>query len=305
MPMSDNARGAIYMNIAMLAFTLNDTCMKAVSETLPLFQAIALRGVFSTVALATLAVVTGALVMPRGRALASLSLRTLAEIGGTVFFLGALTQMPLANLSAIMQSMPLAVTLAAAVFFRERVSPAQLAAILIGMGGVLLIIRPGTDGFDIWAVMGLASVACVVVRDLSTRAMPASLPSVIVAVFAAAAVALTGLFVTLVRGWQPVSLHELALVVGAAVFLVVGYLSVVKMMRVGSIAAIAPFRYTALIWALLLGWMLFGTFPDHLTLIGAGIVVATGLFTLYHGGRQGRIAAVPPESRLKGARAGR
>ncbi len=304
MPMSDNARGAIYMNVAMLAFTLNDTCMKAVAETMPLFQAIALRGLVSTAALLILAIVSGALVLPRGRALNALSVRTLAEIGGTVFFLGALTQMPLANLSAIMQSMPLAVTLAAAVVFRERVSPAQLVAILVGMGGVLLIIRPGTAGFDIWSVMGLASVACVVVRDLVTRSMPSSLPSVMVAVAAAAAVAATGLAVTMVRGWLPVSAQELALVVGAAVFLVVGYLFVVKMMRVGSIAAIAPFRYTALIWALLLGWTMFGTFPDGQTLLGAGIIVATGLFTLYLGGRQQGAAPVPPESRPMGAGTG-
>lgn len=295
MPMSDNARGALYMNVAMLAFTLNDTCMKAVTETLPLFQAIALRGVLSTMALLGLGLVSGGLALPRGRALGALSVRTLAEIGGTVFFLGALTQMPLANLSSIMQSMPLAVTLAAAVVFRERVSPAQLVAILLGLGGVMLIIRPGTAGFDIWSLMGLASVACVVVRDLSTRAMPSSLPSVTVAVAASAAVALTGIGVTAVQGWQGISLHELALVAGAAVFLVVGYLFVVKMMRVGHIGTIAPFRYTALLWALLLGWTMFGTFPDHLTLIGAAIIVATGLFTLYHG-RQSRAAPQMPQS---------
>ena len=304
MRLSDNARGALYMNVAMLAFTLNDSLVKAVTATLPLFQAIALRGLFATSALLALAALSGGLVLPRGRVLGALSLRTLAEIGGTVFFLGALTQMPLANLSAIMQSMPLAVTLAAAIVFKERVGLAQLAAIGLGMGGVLLIIRPGTEGFDIWSMMGLASVACVVVRDLSTRAMPASLPSVTVAVAASAGVMLTGLAVTMVRGWQPVTLHQLALVAGAAAFLVVGYLFVVKMMRVGSIAVIAPFRYTALLWALLLGWAIFGTFPDHLTLLGAAIIVATGLFTLYHGGRQRAGVAVPPESRPIGAKPG-
>lgn len=305
MRLSDNTRGAIYMNVAMLAFTLNDSLVKAVTATLPLFQAIALRGAVATAALLALAAMSGALVVPRGQALVALSLRTLAEIGGTVFFLGALTQMPLANLSAIMQSMPLAVTLAAAIIFRERVSPAQLAAILIGMGGVLLIIRPGTQGFDVWSVMGLASVACVVVRDLATRVMPTSLPSVTVAVAASAGVMLTGIAVTLVQGWQPVSLQQFGLVSGAAAFLVVGYLFVVKMMRVGSIAVIAPFRYTALLWALVLGWVIFGTFPDHLTLLGAGIIVATGLFTLYHGSRQRPGAVVRPESRPIGVKPGR
>jgi drug/metabolite transporter (DMT)-like permease len=286
MVLSDNARGAVYMNVAMLAFTLNDTAMKAVTQGLPLFQAITLRGVLASLALVVLAVASGAFRrMPDAAALRVLGLRTLAEVGGTVLFLAALVHMPLANLSAIMQSMPLAVTLAAVVVFRDRVSGLQLAAILAGLAGVLLIIRPGPEGFDIWALMGLGSVACVVVRDLATRAMPSSLPSLMVAVAASVSVTAMGLAGAMVQGWQPVSASQGGLIVGAALALVVGYIFVVRMMRVGDIGAIAPFRYTALLWAILLGWLAFGTLPDRLTLAGAAIVVLAGLVTLIHGSR--------------------
>ena len=209
----------------------------------------------------------------------------MAEVGATVLFLAALVHMPLANLAAIMQSLPLAVTLAAAAVFGDRVSRAQLGAIALGLFGVLLIVRPGPDGFDIWSLMALGSVACVVVRDLATRSMPATLPSLTVAISAAVSVTAMGLAGTAFTGWQPVSAHQAALIVGAAAALVVGYVAVVKMMRVGDIAAIAPFRYTTLLWAILLGWLAFGAWPDRLTLLGATIVVATGLFTLYHGAR--------------------
>ena len=168
--MNDNARGALYMNIAMLAFTLNDTSMKAVTLTMPLWQAISLRGVLTTAALVAIGVMMGGLrLVPQGRDRAILIIRTIAELGATALFLVALTHMPLATLSAIMQSLPLAVTLVAAAVLGEKVGWRRMLAIAIGFVGVMIIIRPGTAGFDRWALMGLGSVACVVVRDLSTR----------------------------------------------------------------------------------------------------------------------------------------
>lgn len=285
---SDNVRGAIYMGVAMAAFTLGDAAMKLVTETLPLFQAIALRGGISVAVLAALAMRAGALRLPAGRQDRSrLALRTVAEILATLLFLSALMFTPLANLSAIMQTLPLAVTLGAALAFREQIGWRRLLAIFVGFLGVLLIIRPGSAGFDIWSVAGLGSVACVVVRDLVTRRMTAALPSVLVALAAGLGVALMGLVGTVLTGWEPVGLREAALVAFAAVALIVGYLTSIKTMRVGEIGFVAPFRYTALIWAILLGWAVFGTLPDALTLVGAGVVIATGIFTLY---RERRIA---------------
>ena len=291
---SDNLRGALYMNVAMAAFTVGDATMKLVTETLPLFQTIAMRGAVSVAVLTVIAARSGVLLPALGpQDRWRLGLRTLAEVGATVLFLGALLHMPLANLSALMQTLPLAVTLGAALAFAEPIGWRRLLAIFIGFCGVLLIIRPGSAGFDIWSVAGLGSVACVVVRDLVTRRMSRALPSAVVALAASIAVALMGLAGTLVTGWSPVGLREVLLVVFAAGALIVGYLSSVKTMRVGEIGFVAPFRYTALIWAILLGWLVFGTLPDALTLVGAGIVIATGIFTLY---RERRIA----QSRVRG-----
>jgi drug/metabolite transporter (DMT)-like permease len=281
MQMSDNARGAIYMSISQAAFTLNDTAMKVVAQTLPLFEAIALRGLLALTGLLVLGAAMGHLrfrVARRdGRMIA---LRCVAEVGATVLFLGALIHMPLANLSAIMQALPLAVTLAAAVVFRERIGWRRMVAILIGFAGVLIIIRPGSQGFDLWSVMGLGSVACVVVRDLATRRLSAAVPSVTVAIWAASSVTVMGLVVATVQGWQPVSGGQAVLVAAAGAALLFGYLFAVMVMRVGDISFVAPFRYSALLWAIFLGWLVFNTLPDQLTLFGAGLVVATGLFTL-------------------------
>lgn len=269
------------MNIAMLAFTLNDTCMKLVTQSLPLYQAITLRGVLTTAALLLVAAGQGVRLTGLGRGdWQVIGLRTLAEVAATITFLTALLHMPLANLSAIMQSLPLLVTLGAALFFGERLGWRRLTAIALGLVGVLLIIRPGTAGFDRWSVLGLLSVAAVVVRDLSTRKLSRAVPSTLVAIWASAAVTGLGMAGLAFEGWQPMGWAEAALILGASVHLIIGYLTVVMVMRVGDIGLVAPFRYMALLWAIALGWALFGTFPDRLTLIGAAIVVVAGLFTL-------------------------
>lgn len=279
---ADNHRGILLMVVAMAAFTLNDTCMKAVNADLPLFQAIFLRGVLTTAGLGLIAWRTGVLPLrlPR-RDRQLVAWRILGEVASTITFLLALRHMQLASLSAIMQSLPLAVTLAAAVLLGAPVGWRRMAAILVGFCGVLMIVRPGTDGFDHWALLGLASVGFVVLRDLTTRGLSRDVPSAGVALLAAASVTLTAMLALPFEGWVPVTPVAWVKITAAAGFLIVGYLTIVMTMRVGDIAIIAPFRYTALIFALILGWLVFGQFPDGWTLAGSVIVMATGAYTFH------------------------
>jgi drug/metabolite transporter (DMT)-like permease len=296
--LSDTARGTLFMCTAMAAFSLGDAVMKRITMEVPLMQAIALRGMLSVLALALIAWLAGALSFRMERTDARLlGLRSLAEVGATLTFFAALLHMELANLSAILQSLPLAVTLAAALFLAEPVGWRRLAAIGVGFLGVLCIIRPGTTAFDQWSLMGLASVALVVVRDLATRRMTTRLPSVTVALCAGLGVTLTGIGGVVAQGgFVPVAPQNLALLCLAASTLILGYLTIVKAMRVGDIASVAPFRYTALLWAILLGWLFFGTLPDAATWIGAALIVGSGLFTLAREARLRRVRAVgaPP-----------
>jgi drug/metabolite transporter (DMT)-like permease len=284
MPLSDNLRGALYMTIAMAAFTINDGFMKAATSTLhlPLWQAIATRGLLTLGPLILIGQMTGGIRfrMPRRDAVA-VGLRSVGEVASTLTFLAALVHMPLANLSAIMQSLPLAVTLAAWVFLKEPVGWRRLLAICVGFGGVMLIVRPGPDGFDHWSLVALVSVAFVVLRDLSTRQLTKAVPSSTVAIAASASVTVTALVLSLIEGWVMPSLGQMALLAGAAASLVVGYNYVVMVMRVGDLGFVAPFRYSSLVVALILGWLMFGSFPDALTLAGAALVVGSGIFTLW------------------------
>lgn len=295
---SDNARGALLMMAAMAGFTLNDTFLKALSDELPLYQALFLRGVATTLFLYLLARGTGALrlgLAPRDWGL--VGLRTGAEIAAAWFFLTGLFNMPLANATAILQSLPLAITLAGALFLGEPVGWRRLSAIAIGFAGVMLIVRPGAEGFTVYSLYILVAVACVTLRDLSTRRLSSGVPSLTVALAGSAGVTLFGAAGSLGGAWAPISPFAALQLLGATVFVILGYVCSVLTMRTGDLGVVALFRYTGLLWALVLGLAVFGDWPDALTLAGAAIVTATGIFTLWRERRLARRG--PPPLRIR------
>lgn len=280
--MSPNLTGAILMMVSMACFTINDAFLKAAGGALPLFQLLFLRGIFSSLLIGGLAWQRGSLriaVSAQDRRL--IALRSVAEVAAAYFFVTALLEMPLANVTAILQVLPLTVTLGSAVFFQEPVGWRRFLAIGIGFAGMLLIVRPGTDGFNVWSLYALIAVICVTVRDLSTRRLSPGVPSLLVTLSASVTVLVAAGFASLTITWAPVTPWLGGLVLASSVFIVGGYFFSVQVMRAGDVSFIAPFRYTGLIWALALGWFFFGDWPAPLTLAGAAIIVATGLFTLY------------------------
>ncbi|MEO3416510.1 DMT family transporter [Roseovarius sp. CAU 1744] len=279
---SDNLTGALLMMASMAAFTLNDTMMKMLAGEIPLFQLLFLRGVITSVLVALVAWRMNALTLrlPK-RDLKFIGLRTVAEIGAAYFFLTALFNMPLANVTAILQALPLTITLTAALVFKEPIGWRRLLAILTGFIGVLLIVRPGAEGFNSYSLYTLAAVAFVTLRDLSTRKLSRETPSMLVTLATSVAVMVVFGLASLPREWVAMDLRAGALTFGASFMIIGGYLFSVMVMRVGEISFVAPFRYTGLIWALVLGWLAFGEWPDPITLLGAAIVVGSGMFMLY------------------------
>jgi len=270
------------MIACMAGFAFNDAVFKTLSGTLPLYQAIFLRGLVATVLVTALAWHQSALRPSTLKGnLSLISWRTLGEVGATACFLTALFNMPLPNATAIMQSLPLAVTLAASLFLGERVGWQRMSAILIGFVGVLIIVRPGTDGFNVYGLLALAAVGFITLRDLATRRLKGDVPSLLVALITSVAVTIGAGLASLFEGWAALSLDSALRLTLAAFFLLAGYAFSVMTMRVGEVNFVAPFRYTILIWALILGYAVFGDIPDALTWIGALIVVATGLFTFW------------------------
>ncbi len=288
--LTDNTKGALLMMCSMAAFTFNDLCIKAIGSEIPLSQLLFLRGILASVLIFLLARYLKALAWPRlAKDRWLILLRSIAEVAAAYFFLTALLNMPFANVTSILQTLPLTVTLAAALVFKEPVGWRRMLAIFIGFCGMMLIVRPGGDGFTIHSIYVLIAVVCVTVRDLAARRLSKEVPSMTVTLVGSLFVmAFAGVGQAASGGWTAMSTIQLALLCTSAIFVIGGYVFSVMVMRIGEVGFTSPFRYTAMLWALVLGYVFFGEWPEPLTFVGAGLIVVTGIFTLYREARAKR-----------------
>ncbi len=220
-------------------------------------------------------------------------LRVVGEVVGTVSFLIALVHVPLALTSAILQALPLAVTLGAAMFLGEPVGWRRWIAIAIGFCGVLIIVRPGYEGVSHYVLLIVITVIFAAMRDLATRKVPKTIPVLMISALTSVGVSLAGIGLIIpLGGWTPMTLTHTGLLFFASCCVIVAYHFIILAMREGEISFVAPFRYTSLVWAILLGFLFFGDLPDLPMIIGALIVIGSGLYTLYRERVVGRIVPV-------------
>jgi drug/metabolite transporter (DMT)-like permease len=299
--LSPNIRGSLVMATAMAAFTMNDAITKAVSAEINFGQVMLVRGLFAIALITALAFQRRALRPLRTVAIMPVALRLVGEIGGTVSFMAALTHLPLANTLAIFQALPLAITLGAVLVYREPVGWRRWLAIAAGFIGVLVIVRPGIAGFNEFSLFALVSVAFCAVRDLATRNIPEQIPSLFVTLLMTVTVTSAGAVILFpLGGWTPPSFHALGMLALAAILTLTGLQCMIVALRSGDISAVAPFRYSALLWAMLLGYLVFGDKPDVMMLTGAAIIVSSGLYAFYRERVRNRpvaatTAGIPPD----------
>ncbi|MCQ8781271.1 DMT family transporter [Mangrovibrevibacter kandeliae] len=290
--LGDNLRGSLLMMLAMGAFVVNDTFVKLASDDMHPAQIMAVRGVMATGLLYLLARSRKAQRPLRDMLQPSVMLRAGADILATITYILGLANLPIANASAIFQALPLTVTLGAALFLREPVGWRRWLAIMIGFAGVLIVVQPGADGFNVYALCVLASVVFAGTRDLVTRTMPRTLSALFVSTTTSLLVTLTGWVILPFVGWSDMHVTDWAHLCCAAVAIIIGYIAIVEAMRIGDMGVVAPFRYSVLIYALLIGFVVFGDVPGLTVLFGASIIVGSGFYTLYRERvRGGSIAA--------------
>lgn len=293
MALSDNQRGALFMVATMTAYTVNDAFMKALSGDVPVMQALFWRGAIVVPLMLILCKALGDLRFNfPTRNWTLMIIRAMGEVLGAIFFMQALFNMPFANVSAILQALPLTVTLGATLFFREPLGWRRVLAIAVGFAGVLLIVQPGGADFSAYSIYAVGCVFAATTRDLAARRMSRDVPSTLAGLVAAIAVMLFAGVGTLFEESVPLTAQHVFYMACASFFIIAAYVFSVAAMRVGEIGFVAPFRYTSLVVALFLGLVVFGEVPTLLTLIGATIVVAMGLFTLYREQRAKRLARV-------------
>ena len=291
--LADNRRGILCMAGAMACFIINDAFVKFVSRTVPIGQTIFIRSVLVT--LIVLAVVRAVDATGRiGEAFEPrVALRGVIDGSATMLYLVSLVHLPLANATAINLAAPLFMTLFAVLFLAEKVGASRWLAILGGFTGVILVIQPRAEGFNIYALVCLSATLLHAVRDLMTRRIASGIPSILITLASAlAASVLSGIFV-LAQGWQAFGAFEALLMTCSAFFVAGGFYLIIASMRQGEIAVISPFRYSGLIVALILGYFVWGDVPNTLAWCGITLLIGSGIWVL-QGERSRHQAATGP-----------
>lgn len=276
-----NRLGILWMVVAMTAFIGNDALIKSIGQRVPTAQMIVVRGVMAIALIVLVAWRMGALPRIADTARGWVMLRAGCEGVGTFLYLAALMQLPLANATAINLSSPLFLAVLAVLLLRERVDRLRWIAIGAGFLGVLLVIQPRADGFNASAWLCLLATLVYSLRDLLTRKIPAGTPSILVTLATAGVVWLMAGGVLAVQGWQPMQWRDVGLLALAAVFLSTGYHAVISATRHAEVSVVAPFRYTGLLWALILGYVVWGDIPNALAWAGIALLLGAGLFMLH------------------------
>lgn len=279
--MHDNHRGALLMTASMAGFAVEDLLVKLAARGLPVGEVMAIEGALGALVFAAASRRRGEAVLPRAFLAPVLVLRSLFEVAGRLFYALAFVLTTLSATSAILQATPLVVVAGAALLFHERVGWRRWAAVVAGLAGVLVILRPGVEGFTALSLLAVAGMLGFAGRDLATRAAPLHLSNRQLGTLGFAMLALAGLAgLAFDRPPQMPEPGEWALLAGATVFGLAGYHALTAAMRTGEVAAVTPFRYTRLLFAMLLAVSLLGERPDAGVWAGSALVVLAGLYGL-------------------------
>jgi drug/metabolite transporter (DMT)-like permease len=279
------------MVMAMAAFSLEDMLIKATADVVPVGEILMLFGFGGTLAFIAMTLSRGQAIFHPKILSQPVLLRIVFEVIGRLFYTLAIVFTPLSSASAILQATPLVVVMGAALFLGERVGWQRWCAISIGFMGVLVIIRPGLESFEISSLLAIIGMFGFAGRDLATRAASPVLSHLQLSIYGFFILIPTGLFMLIFNIgpdnngllnqdfiW-PDMMSNLQ-ILAATTFGVMAYYWLTIAMRNGDVSVVAPFRYTRIVFALILGATIFGERPDNVTLLGIVIIVASGLYTL-------------------------
>lgn len=274
------------MVLAMAGFAIEDALLKAAAQILPVGEVLIIFGAGGTLAFMLLARARGQALFPAEARHRAVAWRAVCEVGGRVFHTLAIALTPLSSVSAILQAAPLVVVAGAALIFAERVGWRRWLAVAVGFLGVMVILRPGLSGFEAASLLAVLGMLGFAGRDLATRAAPRAIGNFTLGAYGFAAMIPAGALLLVLSGGATAPDPAVMLKLLAATLAgVAGYWALTVAMRMGEIGAVAPFRYTRLIFAMLLGILAFGERPDAATILGSLIVVASGLYALTRRGR--------------------
>ena len=278
---SENTKGAFLITLAAACYVMSDIFMKFLSSEISMFQITFLRGLLVTFFLFSYCYMSKAsFFVKEWRDRIVITIRSILEVIMTYAFLAALFNMNVANANAILQLIPLMVLLGSFIFLRQSPKTYEWIAVLVGCFGAVIIIRPGASDFNFFTIHALVAVFCLSARDLLTVRLNKNIPSNIVAFYSA-------LMLTMVSFLLSEDTHLFGkvdnslFIVYTAIFVSIGYIASVSAMRYGEVTFVSPFRYTALLWASVMGFIFFGEIPKSSTLFGGSLIILAGIFIFY------------------------
>lgn len=278
-PRSENLTGILLMLVSMALFAVEDLFLKLAAADLPIGQIILISGALGIPVFVGMAWREGRGILVKDALQPSVIARNIGEIIAAAAYVAALAAVPLGTVAAVLQALPLFMTMGAALVFGEQVGWRRWTAISVGFAGVLMVIQPGAEGFRVEALLVLISVAGIVIRDLASRAIPARISTAQVSAWGLMSVAVLGLGMIAATGEvRGVTGYEALILLGAVVFGTAGYWAVTAATRTGEVSVVAPFRYARLVFSMGIGVVFLSERPDLLTLAGASVIVVSGLY---------------------------
>jgi drug/metabolite transporter (DMT)-like permease len=278
----DNRRGILAMSASVVVFIFNDALIKLAAETMPPLQAIGLRGIFATLWCGLALLARGELRHVHHLGQRAVALRGLLEATAAISYLLALAYIPFAIATAINLSTPLFLAALAVLFLNETVGWRRWSAIAVGFVGVLMVIQPQPGDIDVWTWLVVFASLAGAMRDVVARWVPPAVPTLVVSLCSAGTLAIVGCVWATLNGWQPMSLRGVLLVLGSSLLLAAGYQFLMIALRSrAEFSVIGSFRYASVLWALAIGYVLWGDVPNLLAVAGIAVVVGAGLYVLH------------------------
>lgn len=277
------------MVASMIGFTLEDSLIKHLTKTMPLGQILMIIGLTGIVFFGARAKRQGDPLWTRSYLSKQMLWRSFFEVTGRISYTASLMLVPLTLATAILQATPLVVVAGAAILFGEQVGWRRWSAIFVGFIGVMVILRPGLEGFTPLSILSLVGMVGFAGRDLATRAAPPQLSNMQLGIAGFTVLSVAGFLLSFTgMGMVLPSTPQLATLALTAVCGIAAYQFLTMAMRTGEVSSVTPWRYSRLIFAAIVGLLMFGEMPDGFTILGSVMIVASGVFTLKRTARRSK-----------------
>jgi drug/metabolite transporter (DMT)-like permease len=277
---SDSLKGILAMIVSALLLTLNDATTKWLTQSHEVLEVLALRQICSLLLVAFYIHFFAGWGVVKVVNRWGMLLRSVFFVATTATIVLSFSLLPLVLVTAIAFASPLFVVAFSHMFTDESVGQRRWLAVIAGFAGVLLIVRPGAGGFELVLILPVLVAFFAGIRDVITRGLSQTDSSISILLWSNLAVVVFALAATSIQGWQSITAATGLILLFNGALNASAHFLMIESLRLGEASLVSPFRYSGLIWATILGLVIWGELPDGWTLAGAALLVASGVYII-------------------------